>query len=111
MASSQVRAAARRSVVEAQADRRRHRKEREDKIAALTIEVNMAPASRRAAIDSAELRAGRALGQMFAMGLTTSEAVEWCAGGLNAKEVGRLRRVPEASSDQSDVISSEDVAK
>ena len=39
MASSQVRVAARRSVVDAQAERRRQRQEREDAIAALAIVI------------------------------------------------------------------------
>ncbi len=111
MASSQVRVAARRSVVDAQAERRRQRQEREDAIAALAIEVNVALASGRAAMDKAELAAGRALCRMLAMGLSTGEVVDWCASDLTAKEVGRLRRIAEASPHNVNGTNGEDVAK
>lgn len=93
MVASKVRVAARRTVVDAHAERRRQRQEREDRIAALAIEVNVALASGRAALDKAEQAAGQALSQMLVMGLNVGEVVEWCAGDLSAKEVGRLRRI------------------
>ena len=111
MSSSQVRVAARRSVVDAQAERRRQRQEREDTIAALAIEVNVALASGRAAMNKAELAAGRALCRMLAMGLSAGNVVDWCASDLTAKEVGRLRRIAEASVDLAETTSGEDVTK
>lgn len=100
MTSSQVRVAARRSVVDAQAERRRARQEREDRIAALAIEVNVTLASGRAALDKAELTAGAALNQMLAMGLSVGEVVEWCASDLTTKDVSRLRRIADSASEQ-----------
>lgn len=93
MVASQVRVAARRSVVDAHSQRRKQRQEREDRIAALAIEVTVALASGRAAMDKAELAAGRAVNQMCDLGLSITEVVEWCAGDLTAKQVGRLRRL------------------
>ncbi len=92
MVASQVRVAARRNVVEAQSERRRQRQEREDQIAALAIEVSVALASGRAAMDSAEQAAGRALNGMLGMGLSVAEVIEWCATGFTSREVARLRR-------------------
>lgn len=92
MVASQVRVAARRNVVEAQSERRRQRQEREDRIAALAIEVSVALASGRAAMESAEQAAGRALNGMLGMGLSVAEVIEWCATGLTGREVARLRR-------------------
>lgn len=111
MSSSQVRVAARRSVVDAQAERRRQRQEREDTIAALAIEVNVALASGRAAMDKAEQTAGEALCRMIAMGLSAGEVVDWCASDLSTKEVGRLRRIAEASADRAETTSGEVVAR
>ncbi len=111
MASSQVRVAARRSVVDAQAERRRQRQEREDAIAALAIEVNVALASGRAALDKAEQTAGEALCRMLAMGVSAGEVVDWCASDLTAKEVGRLRRIAEASADRAEATSAGGVVK
>ncbi len=72
MTASRVRVAARRSVVDAQAERRRQRREREDRIAALAIEVNVTLASGRAALNKAEAAAGMALAQMLAMGMSVA---------------------------------------
>ena len=93
MVASQVRVAARRNVVDAHIERRRQRREREERIAALAIEVNVALASGRAAMDKAELAAGQALTKMLDMGVSVAEVVEWCAGDLTPKEVSRLRRL------------------
>lgn len=93
MVASQVRVAARRSVVDAHIERRRQRREREERIAALAIEVNVALASGRAAMDKAELAAGQALTKMLDLGVSVAEVVEWCAGDLTPKEVKRLRRI------------------
>ena len=93
MVASQVRVAARRNVVDAHIERRRQRREREERIAALAIEVNVALASGRAAMDKAELAAGQALTKMLDMGVSVAEVVEWCAGDLTPKEVSRLRRI------------------
>ncbi len=93
MVASRVRVAARRSVVDAHIERRRQRREREERIAALAIEVNVALASGRAAMDKAESAAGQALNKMLDLGVSIAEVVEWCAGDLTPKEVGRLRRI------------------
>ena len=93
MVASRVRVAARRSVVDAHIERRRQRREREERIAALAIEVNVALASGRAAMDKAESAAGQALNKMLDLGVSIAEVVEWCAGDLTPMEVGRLRRI------------------
>ena len=100
MTASRVRVAARRSVVDAQAERRRQRQEREDQIAALAIEVNVTLASGRAALNKAEVAAGMALAQMLAMGMSVGEVVEWCASDLTVKDVSRLRRIADTAADQ-----------
>lgn len=71
MAASLVRVTARQSVVAAHGERRRQRQERKDRIAAFAIEVSVALASGRAAMDSAEQAAGRALNSMLGMGLAS----------------------------------------
>jgi len=100
MTASRVRVAARRSVVDAQAERRRQRREREDRIAALAIEVNVTLAYGRAALNKAEAAAGMALAQMVAMGMSVGEVVEWCASDLTVKDVSRLRRIADTAADQ-----------
>ena len=97
MTASRVRVAARRSVVDAQAERRRQRQEREDRIATLAIEVNVTLASGRAALNKAEVAAGMALAQMLAMGMSVGEVVEWCASDLTVKDVTRLRRIADTA--------------
>lgn len=99
MVAGQIRVAARRSVVDAQAERRRLRQEREDRIAALAIEVNVALASGRTAMARAEQVAGQALGQMFDLGLTTSQVIDWCAVDITSREIARLRRLGDQDAD------------
>lgn len=108
MVASRVRVAARRSVVDAQAERRRLRREREDRIAALAIEVNVALASGRAAMAKAELDAAHALTELLALGLSGGEVVEWCAGDLTTKDVSRLRRLAETDASSNQLSSSQD---
>ena len=106
MVASQVRVSARRSVVDAHSERRRQRQEREDRIAALAIEVSVALASGRAAMDSAEQAAGRALNGMLGMGLSVAEVIEWCATGLTSREVARLRGAADQAADAAGEVGS-----
>ena len=96
MTASAARVAARRNVMDAHSQRRRLRQEREDRLAALAVEVNVALATGRAAMDKAERAAGQALNQMLAMGASLAEVVEWCAGDLTAKDIARLRQAAAA---------------
>lgn len=93
MSGVNVRVAARRSVVDAHAERRRRRQELEDQVAGLAIEVNVALASGRAALGKAELDAGRALNKMFELGMTMVEVIDWCALEITSREISRLRRI------------------
>ena len=61
-------------------------REREERIAALAIEVNVALASGRAAMEGAESAAGQALNKMLDLGVSIAEVVEWCAGDLTPGE-------------------------
>ena len=96
MVASAARVAARRNVMDAHSQRRRLRQEREDRLAALAVEVNVALATGRAAMQKAERAAGQALNQMLAMGASVAEVVEWCAGDLTAKDIARLRQAAAA---------------
>ena len=93
MRDSEKRVAARRAVLDAQAERRRARQEREEQLMALAVAVNVALATGQAALEKAELAAGQALEEMTGMGVSVAGAVEWCAGNITAKDVARLRQV------------------
>ena len=101
MVASAARVAARRNVMDAHNQRRRLRQGREDRLAALAVEVNVALATGRAAMQKAERTAGQALNKMLGMGATVAEVVEWCAGDLTAKDIARLRQAA-AAQDESD---------
>lgn len=96
MVASTVRVAARRGVMDAHNERRRLRQERESQLAALAVEVSVALATGRAAIERAELSAGQALDRMLGMGISVAEVVEWCAGDVTAKDIARLRHIAAA---------------
>ena len=96
MRDSNKRVAARRAVLDAQAERRRVRQEREDQLMGLAVAVNVALATGRTALEKAELVAGQALEQMVGMGVSVAEVVEWCAGNITVKDVARLRQVAAA---------------
>ena len=96
MVASAARVAARRNVMDAHSRRRRLRQEREDQLAALAVEVNVALATGRAALQKAQRAAGQALDQMLRMGVSVAEVVEWCAGDLTARDIARLRQATAA---------------
>lgn len=96
MTASAARVAARRNVMDAHSQRRRLRQEREDRLAALAVQVNVALATGQAAMQKAERTAGQALDKMLEMGASIAEVVEWCAGDLTAKDIARLRQATAA---------------
>lgn len=93
VSKSQDRVEARRAIQERAIARRREREQEDERIAKLAIAVNIALREGRRALESAELRAGRALTQMIsAEGLTVTEAIDWVGDAtLTAREVARLR--------------------
>ena len=85
------RQAARRTALDAQAQRRRERAERDRRIEALAVDALTALEERKAAIAGCERRAGQALRDLTAReGLSVSQAADWCADGLTTREVRRL---------------------
>ena len=100
MTKSDARVTVRRAVLDAQTQRRRARREREDRISALAVEVSVTLASGqaalgagRAALAQAEVTAGHAIEEMIAMGLSVADIVDWCAGDITPRVVARLRKV------------------
>ena len=100
MTKSAAKVAVRRAVLEAQTQRRRARREREDRISGLAVEVSVTLASGqaaltagRAALAQAEITAGHAVEEMIAMGLSVAEVVDWCAADITPRIVARLRKV------------------
>ncbi len=85
---------ARRSTLERQSTWRAERKAKDDRCSALGVQVVIALQERDAWVAECEQRAGEALVQLVeAEGLTTTEAVRWCAGQLSVPEAARLRRL------------------
>ncbi len=96
MGQQSTRQAARRAALDAQAQRRRERAERDKRIEGLAVDVLTAIEERKAAIADCERRAGLALKKLTGdEGLSVSQAVEWCGGGLTGREVARLIRIRE----------------
>lgn len=91
MGQQSLRQAARRAALDAQAQRRRERAERDKRVEALAVDVLTALEERKAAIAECERRAGRALRHLTEReGLSLRDAVEWCGSGLTAREVKHL---------------------
>lgn len=91
MGQQSMRQAARRAALDAQAQLRRERAERDKRKEALAVEVLTALEERKAAIVDCERRAGQALRDLTEReGLSVSQAAEWCAGELTTREVKRL---------------------
>ena len=103
MGQQSMRQAARRTALDAQAQRRRERAERDKRIEALALDVLTALEERKAAIDDCERRAGLALKKLTDdEGLSMVQIVDWCGGELTSREARRLigqrgADVPEAS--------------
>ena len=91
MGQQSARQAARRAALDAQAQRRRQRAERDKRIEALAVDVLTAIEERKAAIADCERRAGLALQQLTEDdGLSVSHIADWCGGELTSREVKRL---------------------
>ena len=85
---------ARRTTLERQSTWRAERKAKDDRCSALGVQVVMALQERDAWVAECEQRAGQALVQLVVgEGLTTTEAVRWCAGEVSVPEAARLRRL------------------
>ena len=94
MGHQSARQAARRAALDAQAQRRRQRAERDKRIEALALDVLTALEERKAAIADCEQRAGAALRKLTGEeGLTVTEAAGWCGEELTSREIRRLARL------------------
>jgi len=93
MGQQSARQAARRAALDAQAQRRRERAERDKRIEALAVDVLTALEERKAAIADCERRAGLTLQKLIDdEGLSVREAVDWCGGELTNREAANLLR-------------------
>lgn len=91
MGQQSIRQAARRAALDAQAQRRRERADRDKRIEALALEVLTALEERKAAIADCEQRAGVALRKLTEdEGLSLAQAADWCAGEVTTREAKRL---------------------
>ena len=98
MGQQSMRQAARRAALDAQAQRRRERAERDKRIEALAVDVLTALEERKAAIADCEQRAGQALRDLTEQeGLSLRQAIEWCGALVSVAEVKRLARLGEAA--------------
>ena len=80
--------------LDAQANRRRGRAERDKRLEAIAVRVLVALAERDQAVTVAEQRAGVALQELTETGgLPMREAVQWCADQITVREATRLRRI------------------
>jgi hypothetical protein len=85
---------ARRTTLQGQSKWRAERKAKDDRCSALGVQVVMALRERDAWVAECEQRAGEALVQLVdGEGLTTGEAVRWCAAEVSVPEAARLRRL------------------
>jgi hypothetical protein len=101
MGEQTTRQAARLAASQVHAKRRREQAERDRRLEKLAIEVLTVLGERDATIAATEQRAGAALQAMIAdEHLTVAEAVEWCAGALGQREVGRLRQLTAQAHDK-----------
>lgn len=94
MGQQSMRQAARRAALDAQAQRRRERVERDKRIEALVVDVLTALEERKAAIADCERRAGVALQKLTEQEhLAVGEVAQWCGEALPSREVRRLARL------------------
>ncbi|MDC5696310.1 hypothetical protein OO014_03505 [Intrasporangium calvum] len=94
MGQQSTRQAARRAALDAQAQRRRERAERDKRIEALAVDALTALEERKAAIADCERRAGLALQKLTDVeGLSARDVVTWCGEDLTYREVNRLLRL------------------
>ena len=85
---------ARRTTLEGQSKWRAERKAKDDRCSALGVQVVVALGERDGWVAECEQRAGKALLKLVdGEGLTTTEAVRWCAGQVSVAEAARLRRL------------------
>ena len=102
MGQQSARQTARRAALDAQAQRRRERAERDRRIEALAVDVLTALEERKVAIADCERRAGLALQKLTEdEGLSVKQAIEWCADSLSAAEIRRLIAIEMASPQRS----------
>lgn len=98
MGQQSTRQAARRAALDAQAQRRRERAERDKRIEALTVDVLTALEERKAAIADCDCRAGLTLKKLTQEeGLSVKETIDWCGGEVTNREIARLIRTAERS--------------
>lgn len=91
MGKQSIRQAARRAALDAQAQRRRGRAERDKRIETLIVDVLTALTERQVSIEECERRAGQALRQLTeGEGLSLDDAADWCGDDLTAREAKRL---------------------
>ena len=88
-----LRQEARRRVGEALLVKQREREAREKRLTGHAVAILTALAEKDAAITRAELAAAVAVHAMLAEGATGAEIVDWCGGGLDVKEIGRLAKL------------------
>jgi len=97
MGQQSMRQAARRAALDAQAQRRRERAERDKRIEALAVDVLTALEERKAAIADCDRRAGLALQKLTEQeGLSLRQAIDWCGADLTSREATTLLRGPHA---------------
>jgi hypothetical protein len=97
-----IRQAARRAALDAQAQRRRERAQRDKRIETLAVDVLTALTERQASIEECERRAGHALRKLTEReGLSVRAAADWCGDDLTAREAKRLLRMarPQGAAD------------
>jgi len=101
MSKSQDRVEARRAIQKRAIARRREREQKDDRIAELALDVNVALRTGRRALEDAELSAGKALTRMIKTeGLSVTEAIDWIGDShLTAREIARLRGLAGESSE------------
>lgn len=97
---------ARRTTLQGQSQWRAERKAKDDRCSALGVAVVVALQERDAWVAECEQRAGEALMELVdSEGLTTTEAVRWCAGQVSLPEAARLRRlVRSAGADEGSAV-------
>ena len=106
MGQQSLRQAARRAALDAQAQRRRERAERDKRIEALAVDVLTALEERKAAIANCDRRAGLALRKLTEQeGLSVTQAVDWCGCDVTQREARRLIALssPRTPNDRVDV--------
>jgi len=85
---------ARRRVTEALSAQRKERLEQERRLADLAVDILTAIAERDEAVHAAEQQASDAVRSLLAEHLSIAEISDLCGGQIDAKEVGRLSRIP-----------------